>query len=70
MSEKPAIKLFSWKKVTVIIMFAIGAALFKTYQSYQRKGHLDSVDIWAVAITIAMVLCVAAFVVWWGNREE
>jgi hypothetical protein len=70
MSEKPATKLFSWKKVAVIIMFGVGAALYKTYQSYQRKGHLDSVDIGAAAVTIAILLCVAAFVVWWGNREE
>ena len=70
MSEKPAIKLFSWKKVAVIIMFGIGAVSYKAYQSYQRKGHLDSVDIWAAAVAIAMVSCVAALVVWWGNREE
>jgi hypothetical protein len=63
-------KLSNWKKVTVIFMVAIGAVLYKTYQSYQRKGHLDSVDIWSPAVSIAIVSCVAAFVVWWGNREE
>ena len=50
-------------------MFGIGGALYMIYESYQRKGHLDSVDIGAAAVTIAMVLCVTAFVVWWGNRE-
>jgi len=70
MSEKPALKLFSWKKAIVIFTVGIGAISFRTYQSYQQKGHLDSLDIWIAAITIAIFLFVVAFVGWWANRQD
>ena len=67
--EKP-IKLFNWKKGIVIITIGMGGVLYKTYQSYQPKRHLDSVDWGAVAITVTILCSVVAFVGWWANREE
>ena len=66
--EKPAIKLFSWKKAIMINTLGIGAVSYRTYQSYQQKGHLDSVDLGVAAITIMIVCCIVAFVGWWANR--
>ena len=70
MSEKPALKLFSWKKAIVIVTLGIGAISYRMYQTYQQKGHLDSVDLWVAAITIAIFFSVVAFVGWWANRQE
>jgi hypothetical protein len=68
--QKSAVKLFSWKKAIVIITVGIGAISYRTYETYQQKGHLDSVDLWVAAITIAIFFCVVASVGWWANREE
>jgi hypothetical protein len=68
--EKPAIKLFTWKKAIVIAMLCIGAVSDRTYLSFRQKGRLDSVDLWAAAFTIAIAFCAVAFVGWWANREE
>jgi hypothetical protein len=68
MNEKSAIRLFTWKKAIVIILFGIGTVLYKTYQSYQQKGHLDLIDFVAGAMTIVMMFCIVAFVGWWANR--
>jgi len=70
MSEKPVSRLFSWKKIVLILICCISGVLYRTYESYQRKGHLDSVDIVAAAVAIAVSFGIVALVVWWGNREE
>ena len=68
--EKPAIKLFDWKKA-VLIALCVGIAVSdRTYHAYRQKGHLDSVDISGAAITIVIAFCAVAFVGWWANREE
>ena len=67
--ESP-VKLFSWKRATVVIVVGIGAVSYRTCKSYHRKGHLDLVDLWVAAITIAIILCIVALVGWWANRPE
>jgi len=64
------LKLFSWKKAIGIVTVGIGAISYRIYQIYQQRGHLDSVDLWVAAITIAIFFCVVAFVGWWANRQE
>ena len=70
MSEKSAIRLFTWKKSIVAITAGIGGVSLWIYQSYQQKGHLDSVDWVLAAITSTIVCCIVAFVGWWANKEE
>lgn len=70
MSEKPQIKLFSWKRAVLMIVLGVGVVSYRTCQSYQQKGHLNSVDFWAAGLTIAMMLAILAFVGWWANRPE
>ena len=70
MSERPAIKLFSWKKAILIITLCVGAVSDRAGHTYHQKGHLDSADLWVAAITIVIAFCAVAFVGWWANREE
>lgn len=53
-----------------MIVLGVGVVSYRTYQSYQQKGHLNSVDFWAAGLTIAMMLAILAFVGWWANRPE
>lgn len=68
MSRRPATKLFSWKKAVVIITVGIGAVSYRTYQSYQQKGLLTSVDFWAAAVTITLLISIVSVLGWWANR--
>ena len=68
--EKPAIKLFTWKKAILIITICVGTVSCRTYESYHQKGHLDSVDLGATSITIFITFCIVAFVGWWANGQE
>ena len=68
--EKPAVKLFTWKKAALIITLCVGAVFDRAGHTYHQKGHLNSVDLWASAMTIVTTLCVVAIVGWWANREE
>jgi hypothetical protein len=68
MGEKPAIKLFNWKKGIVIMMIGLAGITFRTYQSYQQKGHLDSFDFVAAGVTIAMIFSIVAIIGWCANR--
>jgi hypothetical protein len=70
MREKPVTRLFGWKKIVLLLVCCIAGVLYQTRESYQRKGHLDSVDIWVAALAIAVSLGIVGLVVWWGNREE
>jgi hypothetical protein len=70
MGENPPAKLVTWKKIVFVIMVGIGGASYKSYQSYQLKGYLNSHDIVPLVATIAMIFGIVGFVVWWGNREE
>jgi len=63
-------ELFSWKRAMVVIAAGIGGVSYKTYQSYQQKGHLGAVDFWVAATTIAILLGIMASLGWWANRAE
>jgi hypothetical protein len=70
MSEKPRIKLFSLKRAILMIVLGVGVVSYRTYQSYQQKGHFDSVDLWAAALAMGMMFGILAFIRWWANRPE
>ena len=67
MVEKPAIKLFNWTKGIVITMIGLADITFRTFQSYRQKGRLDSVDVVAAGVTIAMIFSIVAIISWWAN---
>lgn len=68
--DKPAIKLFNWKKAALILTLCVGTVCDTTYHAYRQKGHLDSGDWWAASMTMVIVICAVGFVGWWANREE
>lgn len=68
--RKPLLKLLGRKKAMVLIAAGAGAVSYRTYQSYQQKGHLDSVDFWVAAIATAVVVSIVAVLGWWANRPE
>jgi hypothetical protein len=53
-----------------VIAVSIGAVSYRTYQSYQQKGRLDSVDFWVAVITTAIMFSIVAFLDWWANKPE
>lgn len=70
MDQRPANKLVGWKNLTIVMICAFGTVLYRTYRSYERKGHVNSLDLWAAAIAIMITSGVAGLVAWWANREE
>jgi hypothetical protein len=69
MEEKQTIKL-TWKKSLLIMTLCVGVVFDRAGHTYHQKGHLDSADLWAAAMTIVTAFCAVAFVGWWANREE
>jgi hypothetical protein len=69
MEQKQTIKL-TWKKALLIMTLCVGAVFDRAGHTYHQKGHLDSADLWAAAMTIVTAICAVAFVGWWANREE
>jgi nicotinic acid mononucleotide adenylyltransferase len=69
MDEMPTIKL-TWKKALLIMALCLVAVFDRAGHTYHLKGHLDSADVWAAAMTIVTAFCAVAFVGWWANREE
>ena len=68
MEAKPTIKL-TWRKALLIMTLCVGALFDRAGHTYHQKGHLDSADLWAVAMSIVTIFCAVAFVGWWANRE-
>jgi hypothetical protein len=69
MEEKPIIQL-TWKKAFLLIAICVGVVSDRAGHAYRLKGHLDSGDLWAAAMTIVIAICAVAFVGWWAGREE
>jgi hypothetical protein len=69
MEQKQIIKL-TWKKALLIMTLCVVAVSDRAGHTYRQKGHLDSADVWAAALTIMIAFCAVAFVGWWANREE
>ena len=70
MDEKPRIKLLSWKRAILPLVIGVAVVTYRTYESYQKKGHLDSVDVWATVVPVLMLVGILAVVGWWANRRE
>ena len=70
MDEKPPIKLFSWKRAMLPLVLGVAVVSYRTYESYQKKGHVDAVDVWATVVPILMLVGILAVVGWWANRRE
>ena len=70
MDEKPPIKLFSWKRAMLPLVLGVAVVSYRAYESYQKKGHVDSVDVWATVVPILMLVGILAVVGWWANRRE
>jgi hypothetical protein len=70
MNEKPPIKLFSWKRAVIPLVIGVAVVSYRTYESYQKKGRLDSVDVWAAVIPILLLFGILGAAAWWANRRD
>ena len=70
MDEKPRIQLFSWKRAILPLVIGVTVVSYRTYESCQKKGHLDSADVWATVVPVLMLVGILAVVGWWANRRE
>jgi hypothetical protein len=67
---KPPIKLFSWKRATLPLATVFGLVAYRAYEQFQKKGHLEPVDLWKAAFVIGVTLGIFTLVGWWANRPD
>ena len=70
MDQKPRIRLFSWRRAIIPLLGGIVVVSYRTYESYQGKGHLTASELWAAAVTVAIMFGIFAAIGWWANRPE
>jgi len=67
---KPPIKLFGWKRAILPLSAGVAIVAFRLYQSYEKKGRLDGVDVGVSIVTLAMLFGIMAAVAWWANKPD
>jgi len=47
-----------------------GLVAYRAYDQFQKKGHLEAVDLWNAAFIIGVTLGIFALVGWWAKRPD
>ena len=61
---------YPYRRVVLPCIAGLAIVLFRTYQDYSAKGHLDTVDVIIPFLTIAMLALIIRGVAWWYERQR
>jgi hypothetical protein len=69
MQEKP-IKLFTWKKLLIVVPAILIGASMSLIREYRSTGNIETQSIVISVITVLAGLIIVAVVAWWANKSE
>ncbi|MFW9997905.1 MAG: hypothetical protein ACFFD4_38040 [Candidatus Odinarchaeota archaeon] len=69
MDEKP-IKLFTWKKLFILVPAVLIGASLSLIREYRSTGTIETISIVISAITAFVGFIIIAAVAWWANKPE